>query len=181
MSNKYIIVHEAKTEIVVKSSKFIAYSFVVDTLEEIEKILKAIRLEYKTAKHIVYAYVLNNVAKYTDDREPSNTAGLPIYSLLDKGCYTNTLIVVVRYFGGILLGVGLLARTYQASAREVLKLSEKKEYVEYVTNKYVVPYEAVNYKLKELQMLNEQVVNIIKNEQVEIYTQSKKRCEIKIS
>ena len=105
----------------VKKSKFIAYYYEINNKEEIETILKDIKKEHKKAKHIPYAYKIDNLVKKSDDKEPSNTAGTPIYNIIMQNDLNNVLILVVRYFGGTLLGSGLLTRTYLNSAKEVIK------------------------------------------------------------
>ena len=105
----------------VKKSKFIAYYFQIETIEDIQNILGYLKKEHKKAKHIPYAYKLNNLAKKSDDKEPSNTAGTPIYNIIEKNNLNNVLIAVVRYFGGIKLGSGLLTRSYLNSAIEAIK------------------------------------------------------------
>lgn len=108
-----------------KRSKFYSYIFSVSSKEEALNIIEKMKKEYKDARHVVHAYVLDNDFYYSDDGEPSGTAGKMIYSLMEKQNITNTLIVVVRYFGGILLGVGPLARAYlkvTKNAEEKLKI-----------------------------------------------------------
>ncbi len=105
----------------VKKSKFMAYYYEVKTKEEVDNIIKDIKLEHKKAKHIPYAYKIDNLVKKSDDKEPSNTAGTPIYNIIIQNNLNNALILVVRYFGGTLLGAGLLTRTYLNSAKEVIK------------------------------------------------------------
>ena len=105
----------------VKKSKFIAYYYEVNSKEEVDIILKNTKLEHKKARHIPYAYKIDNIIKKSDDKEPSNTAGTPIYNIIIQNNLNNILILVVRYFGGTLLGAGLLTRTYLNSAKEVIK------------------------------------------------------------
>ena len=76
------------------------------------EIIENIKKQFKDAKHVVYAYVLENEYYCSDDGEPSGTGGKAIYSLLEKQKVINTLVIVIRYFGGILLGVGPLSRAY---------------------------------------------------------------------
>ena len=108
-------------EIIVKKSRFISYYYEINDFDEIKEILNDLKIEHKKAKHIVYAYKFGNTAGKSDDKEPKGTAGLPLYNLLDAKNLNNRLIVVVRYFGGTLLGAGLLQRTYRASALEAIK------------------------------------------------------------
>ena len=108
-------------EIIVKKSRFISYYYEINDFDEIKEILNDLKSEHKKAKHIVYAYKFGNTAGKSDDKEPKGTAGLPLYNLLDAKNLNNRLIVVVRYFGGTLLGAGLLQRTYRTSALEAIK------------------------------------------------------------
>ena len=105
-----------KVEIEVKKSKFIAYNYEVSNEDEVKNILESLKKEHKKARHIPYAYKIDNIIRKSDDKEPSNTAGTPIYNLIIKKQLNNTLIVVVRYFGGTLLGAGLLTRSYANAA-----------------------------------------------------------------
>lgn len=105
----------------IKKSKFIAYYYEVTNIEDAKKIIEELKGEHKKARHIPYAYKIGNIAKKTDDKEPSNTAGTPIYNLIINHNLDNTLIAVVRYFGGTKLGTGLLTRSYLNAAKEVIK------------------------------------------------------------
>ena len=103
----------------VKKSKFIGLMYEVETIEEVNKILEELKKEHKKARHLPYAYKIGTNVKKTDDKEPSNTAGTPIYNIIDKKNLDNVLIVVIRYFGGIKLGAGGLFRAYSNAASEV--------------------------------------------------------------
>lgn len=105
----------------IKKSKFIAYFYKLDSLEDIKLIINDLHSEHKKAKHIVYAYKYLNTAGKTDDKEPSGTAGLPLYNLLEHNNLNNSMIVVVRYFGGIKLGAGPLMRAYKNAGVSVIK------------------------------------------------------------
>ena len=100
----------------IKKSKFIGYCFKVNSIDEVKECLSYLKDEHKKARHIPYAYILNNTASKSDDKEPSNTAGLPIYNILDRKNMTGYLIAVVRYFGGVKLGAGPLMRAYSEVA-----------------------------------------------------------------
>lgn len=106
----------------IKKSKFIAYYYEVHTKEEIDNLLETLKKEHKKARHIPYAYKIDNIIKKSDDKEPSNTAGTPIYNIIMQNELNNVFICVVRYFGGIKLGAGLLTRSYLNSAKEVIKI-----------------------------------------------------------
>lgn len=105
----------------VKKSKFIAMSYEVNSTTEVDNILNNLKKEHKKAKHIPYAYRIDNQIKKSDDKEPANTAGTPIYNLIINNNLNNILIVVIRYFGGIKLGAGLLTRSYLNAAKEVIE------------------------------------------------------------
>jgi len=106
----------------VKKSKFIGYYFEIESPEEAKEIIVKLKSNHKKARHIPYAYKVNNTAKKTDDKEPSNTAGLPIYNIIERKKLDNCFIAVVRYFGGTKLGAGLLTRTYSETANLVSKI-----------------------------------------------------------
>jgi uncharacterized YigZ family protein len=105
----------------IKKSKFIAYYYEIDSTEEAKNILDKLKKEHKKAKHIPYAYKVNNTASKSDDKEPTNTAGLPLYNLIDRKKLDNVLIAVVRYFGGTKLGAGNLLRAYIESANKAIE------------------------------------------------------------
>ncbi len=106
-----------------KGSKFLAFAFPVSSVEEVKAHLDALRKEYFDARHHCYAYILGankDAYRVNDDGEPSGTGGRPIHGQLLSADLTNTLIVVVRYFGGILLGASGLANAYKVAARDAI-------------------------------------------------------------
>ncbi len=105
----------------IKKSKFIGIRYEVNSQEEVKTILKNLQKEHKKARHIPYAYKIGPIAKKTDDKEPLNTAGMPIYNIIERKNLDHILIVVIRYFGGIKLGASTLLRTYSHTANEVTK------------------------------------------------------------
>lgn len=107
----------------VMKSKFIAILFPIDDPENFKKELNKISKENSKARHIVYAYRIDNKTKSCDDREPKGTAGRPLLELLLKKDLNKAALVVVRYFGGTLLGAGRLLRTYVQSGVNVLKIA----------------------------------------------------------
>lgn len=110
---------QAVAEIVEKRSRFIADVKPIETESEALAFLEEIKKKYWDARHHVFAYVLedNNVQRYSDDGEPAGTAGLPILDFIKKEGISNLIVVVTRYFGGILLGTGGLVHAYTASAK----------------------------------------------------------------
>ncbi|MBQ2613909.1 MAG: YigZ family protein [Clostridia bacterium] len=113
------IAKESQAEIIEKRSRFIATVKPVKTEEEALAFLAELRQKYWNATHNVYAYIIeeNNIMRYSDDGEPGGTAGLPVLDMLKKEGLTNLIVVVTRYFGGVLLGTGGLVHAYSKSAK----------------------------------------------------------------
>ena len=113
----------ASSEFIIQKSRFIGYGAPCETEEEALSFLSAIREKHKDASHNCYCYIVGpnmGVMRYSDDGEPGGTAGLPIIETVKKRAVTNCCVVVTRYFGGILLGAGGLARAYARGAQEAL-------------------------------------------------------------
>ena len=110
-----------KYEEIIKYSKFISFIFRVYSKNEVNDYIDKIKKEYPNATHYCYGYVIDSDVRANDDNEPSGTAGYPILNQITSNDLNYTLIVVVRYFGGIKLGAGPLTRTYAKVAREVIK------------------------------------------------------------
>ena len=108
-------------EEVIKKSRFISYFYEVNSIDEVNEILNNLKQEHKKARHFPYAYKIDNNIKKSDDKEPSGTASLPIYTVIERINLNNVLIVIVRYFGGIKLGAGGLLRAYSSGANNVTK------------------------------------------------------------
>lgn len=111
-------------QIEVMKSKFIAYLVPLNNEEDFKPLLALLRKEHKKAKHIVYAYRVNTKSKSSDDGEPKGTAGHPLLELLYKKDINNVALLVVRYFGGTLLGASRLLRTYLQAGVDVINASE---------------------------------------------------------
>ena len=110
-----------------KGSKFLAFAYPVRTLEEVKIHLERLRKDYFDARHHCYAYIIGpnkDAWRANDDGEPSGTGGRPIHGQLLSADLTDTLIVVVRYFGGILLGASGLANAYKTAARDAIEHAE---------------------------------------------------------
>ena len=122
---------EIQAEVVEKKSKFIANLFPVQSVEEAEELIKSVKKKYHDARHNCLAYrILEDnkiVEKSSNDGEPSGTAGAPMLNILEKNDLANVLIVVTRYFGGILLGTGGLVRAYSDSLLKAIESSQKIE------------------------------------------------------
>ena len=121
------IKENTSAKIIEKKSKFIANVFYVESIEEAEQYIKDIKKEYHDAKHNCFAYAIETpeggiAVKYNDDGEPQGTAGAPILKLILEKGLSNILVIVTRYFGGILLGTGGLVRAYSGVVEEALKV-----------------------------------------------------------
>lgn len=121
----YTIDSSATAEIIEKKSRFIANAYNVESKEEAEEKIKQIKKKYYDAKHNCFAFSIieenNVILKSSDDAEPSGTAGEPILNVIKKNNLKNILIVVTRYFGGILLGTGGLTRAYSNATSSVIE------------------------------------------------------------
>lgn len=110
-----------------KGSKFLAFAHPVESASEVKTHLEAYRKTYYDARHVCYAYAIGPDASETrtsDDGEPSGTAGRPIQGQIQSFGLTNVLVVVIRYFGGILLGTGGLVVAYKSAAADALQAAE---------------------------------------------------------
>lgn len=116
---------DVQAEIVEKKSKFIANIFYVETVEEAEEKVKEIKKKHYDARHNCYAFSIFSkegiVNRFSDDGEPSGTAGSPMLNILNSKGIVNAVVIVTRYFGGILLGTGGLVRAYTGAMQEALK------------------------------------------------------------
>lgn len=121
---KTILENNIQAEITEKKSRFIANLFYVENADEAEIRIKEIKKKYHDAKHNCFAYLIFEngeiYKKFSDDGEPSGTAGAPMMEIIEKENLRNVLIVVTRYFGGILLGTGGLVRAYSDSLKEAI-------------------------------------------------------------
>lgn len=157
-----------ESTIEIKKSKFIAKVYYIQNSEQADNIIEKTRLEYKDARHVVYAYMLKSSGKCTDDKEPQGTAGKPIFSILEKENLINVLVIVIRYFGGILLGTGPLTRAYSTVAKEALAKCEKVKYVEYIKESLVCDYKEEETIKRQLLNSNCIIQEIVRTDKVEI-------------
>lgn len=114
----YVTVRQKATaELIEKRSRFIAQVFPIKDEQEALSLIANAKKEYWDARHNVYAYILREggICRYTDDGEPSGTAGVPVLDVLKKRGVTDCLVIVTRYFGGVLLGTGGLVRAYSGA------------------------------------------------------------------
>lgn len=121
MDKIYKTVYEyGEAEIIINKSKFIGYAMPIETEEEALEFIEKIKTKHRDATHNVYAYVLgkdSNTQRFSDDGEPSGTAGIPALEVIKKEDLRNVVVVVTRYFGGVKLGGGGLIRAYTKGAK----------------------------------------------------------------
>ena len=157
-----------------KGSKFLAFAIPVNTVDEVKEIVKNYRKEYYDARHVCYAYMLGAERKNfraNDDGEPSGTAGKPILGQINSFELTNILVIVVRYFGGILLGTGGLVVAYKEATVDALKKAE-------IIEKTVDATISINF---DYVLMNE-VMRVIKDTNVQILSQGyENNCNLKLS
>ena len=140
-----------------RSSRFLAFGFPVETIVEINDIVSVIRKKYHDARHHCYAYRLGHrkeLFRVNDDGEPSGTAGKPIYGQMLSYDLTNTLVIVVRYFGGTLLGTSGLINAYRSATIDML--SKATFVTRFIEDHFRLsfPYEKLNTVMKVLKEEN---------------------------
>ena len=139
-----------------KGSKFIAKAYPVRSEEEISEILSDLKKTYHDARHHCYAWVLGadrKIYRANDDGEPSNSAGKPILSQLQKHNLTNILVVVIRYFGGTLLGVGGLINAYRNATKDALKNTQRVKI-------FLQTYYQITYEYPEMNIVKKKLKNV---------------------
>ena len=154
-----------KKEFIIKKSKFICLVYPINSKDDINNILLEVKQNYKGAYHYCYAYRTFDYEKYSDDGEPSKTAGFPLLSLLTKKDLVNVLVVVVRYFGGIKLGAGGLIRAYQNSLKETLDESYITFYTKYFYYEITFSYDnekSINNYFEDCDILKKEYKDNIK-------------------
>jgi uncharacterized YigZ family protein len=156
-----------------KNSKFFGYSFPILSEIEVKPIIDTLRKQHPNAVHYCYAYQIgteNIVYRANDDGEPSNSAGTPIYGQIQSFDLTNILIVVVRIFGGVKLGVGGLISAYKTTAQLVLETSSIVEKT--IDIHFIVSFDYKNIN-KVMRVIKEKNIGIV-NQKMEL------SCEIEI-
>ncbi|SFQ65141.1 uncharacterized protein, YigZ family [Flavobacterium akiainvivens] len=148
-----------------KNSKFFGYAFPIANEDEVKTILADIKKQHYGARHWCYAFQLgtepNIYYRANDDGEPNNTAGMPIYGQIQSFGVTNVLVVSVRYFGGVKLGVGGLISAYRTSAQMALEASE-------IIDKTIDVHFTVKFGYPDMN----KVMRIIKEKNLDIVSQT---------
>ena len=140
-----------------KGSKFISFAFPVTCEEEIKSKLTQLQKKYHDARHHCYAYRLGTDSqnyRFNDDGEPSGTAGRPIMGQIESNNLTNILLVVVRYFGGKLLGTPGLIRAYRSAAADCLSQAQYVKCRDEITLEIFFPYESINSVMRVAKQTN---------------------------
>lgn len=159
----YLTIEKAPEPAIFKDrkSKFIGYAYPVQHIDEVKPIVEKLKKEHHSARHWCYAYRIG-VEKITeranDDGEPSNSAGIPILNQIKSKNLTNTLVVVVRYFGGVKLGVGGLINAYKTAAQMVLEQAEIVEKIRTRNLEIIFSYNDMN---KVMRIIKEQQLHIV--------------------
>lgn len=154
-----------------KNSKFFGYAFPVNTEDEVKPILEVLRKKHPSAGHFCYAFQLGTDKiqyRANDDGEPNNTAGMPIYGQIQSFGVTNVLVVSVRHFGGVKLGVGGLISAYRTSAQMALEASE-------IIEKTIDIHYTIKFGYQDMN----KVMRVIKEKNLTIISQQMENdCEI---
>lgn len=147
-----------------KNSKFIGYAFPVENEDQIKTHIEEVKKEHYSARHWCYAYQLGTETttfRANDDGEPNNSAGMPIYGQIQSFEVTNVLVIVVRYYGGVKLGVGGLINAYKTGAQFALEASDILEKT--INKQFILKFEYKNMS---------KVMRILKENQIEILNQT---------
>ena len=158
-------------EVEEKKSRFIANLFYVESVEEAENCLKQIKKKYYDARHNCYAYVVKEesiIKKSSDDGEPSGTAGSPILNVIERNNLCNVIIIVTRYFGGILLGTGGLVRAYTEAATNAVNQAKIVEQEKGLEVEFELSYSDIEKFKYYCNLKNIKIVNITYTENVKI-------------
>ena len=155
------ILERYETTLIRDRSSFIGIALHLTDKSLVEQYLKEIRKQYPKAKHYCYAYIIGQDKKCSDDGEPAKTAGRPLMELLEKKELDEILLVVVRYFGGILLGASRLMSTYLESGVQTINgcdiVSIKEKYIYHVNMTYA-DFDRLKYLSKRLSLELENIV-----------------------
>ncbi len=165
MQDEYITISGlSRAEIVIKKSKFIGFSTSVDSEPKAIEFVNKIRADFPDATHICYAYSIGlgnkKILRSSDAGEPINSAGKPILTVIESSKFNNIICVVIRYFGGIKLGIGGLIRAYTLVAKESIG-NAKPNVCIYSTDLYVkIPNEYIGAVVNLVSRLKGKIVNM---------------------
>ena len=149
-----VLKEERSTELIVKKSRFISIARMCNTPADVKRLVDETRAQYPDATHVVHAAVMGNQFSFSDDHEPKNTAGRPALEVLKGSGITNIIVLIVRYFGGTLLGTGGLVKAYGDSTKLVLDGIATEELVEKASFSLTIGYEMYENVKRILTSLN---------------------------
>lgn len=180
MNDTYKTIEKPSEEILFKekNSKFYGYAFPVTSEEEIKNHLDSLRKQHHGAVHFCYAFQLGTDKiqyRANDDGEPSNSAGMPIYGQIQSFGITNILVVVVRFFGGVKLGVGGLISAYRTAAQMALEESQIIEKTIDVSFEIAFDYKNMNKVMRVIKEKNLEIVSQEMNESCKIVIATRKK------
>ncbi|EKT3963040.1 YigZ family protein [Flavobacterium psychrophilum] len=176
IQDTYFTINKPATEVLFKekNSKFFGYTFPITSEEDVKRHIENLKKQHFSARHWCYAYQIGTDKiqyRANDDGEPNNSAGMPIYGQIQSYNVTNILVVVVRYFGGIKLGVGGLITAYKTTAQMAL---DESEIIEKTINIHFV----VGFDYKNMN----KVMRVIKEKNITIVSQKmEESCQIEIA
>ncbi|EKT3956538.1 YigZ family protein [Flavobacterium psychrophilum] len=176
IQDTYFTINKPATEVLYKekNSKFFGYTFPITSEEDVKRHIENLKKQHFSARHWCYAYQIGTDKiqyRANDDGEPNNSAGMPIYGQIQSYNVTNILVVVVRYFGGIKLGVGGLITAYKTTAQMAL---DESEIIEKTINIHFV----VGFDYKNMN----KVMRVIKEKNITIVSQKmEESCQIEIA
>lgn len=163
MTDTYKTIEKPSDEVLFKekNSKFFGYAFPVQSENEVKEILDQVKKQHYTGRHWCYAYQIGTKTKNyraNDDGEPNNSAGMPIYGQIQSFDVTNVLVIVVRYFGGVKLGVGGLVTAYRTAAQMALETVEIVEKT--INTHYFIRFDYKNMN-KVMRVIKEKNLNVV--------------------
>lgn len=163
MTDTYKTIEKPSDEVLFKekNSKFFGYAFPVQSENEVKEILDQLKKQHYTARHWCYAYQIGTKTKIyraNDDGEPNNSAGMPIYGQIQSFDVANVLVVVVRYFGGVKLGVGGLVTAYKTGAQMALEAAEIVEKT--INTHFLIRFDYKNMN-KVMRVIKEKNLNVV--------------------
>jgi len=167
----FTIKDESKAEFKEKKSIFIGHVKRVETEDEAKEFIQKVKNQHKEARHNVYAYIIGEnkmIQRYSDDGEPHGTGGIPMLEVIKKSEITDVVVVVTRYFGGILLGTGGLARAYSKGASLAIKEAGVVEKVKGISLEIVIEYDLLGKLQHICAESNNHIENIEYTEKVKI-------------
>ena len=153
----YTINNNSEYELIIKNSRFICLLYKINSPIDVDKYLELAKTKYPQATHYCYAFIINDIKKSSDDKEPKGTAGIPMLKVLETMNIVNTLAITVRYFGGILLGASGLTRAYSKCLTNAIKKNKLLTLIDGYNIDITFDYNQIsliNYLIKDIKINN---------------------------